>query len=169
VSNRICARIAYRFVNQHEKIPIGFSPGIPASARTEQDDLCLGFCFTDSLFDTLKQLFLFHLTTIHWGIVADQDQGVLQCGGKVTSDKVYPLGACAPPSLVSSSSDVPRRKAEETSEVVRQAAKESDRPRIECSLKEMEARWGFVTRTWRKDLMPAAKKAPTRVGVRSSR
>ncbi|HYO16776.1 MAG TPA: hypothetical protein VE685_26560 [Thermoanaerobaculia bacterium] len=48
-------------------------------------------------------------------------------------------------------------KAEETLEVVRQAAKESDSPRIGYSLKEMEARWAVETRTWRKDLMPAGK------------
>lgn len=46
-------------------------------------------------------------------------------------------------------------KAEETLEIVRQAAKESDSPRIAYSLKEMEARWAVETRTWRKDLMPA--------------
>jgi tetratricopeptide (TPR) repeat protein len=48
-------------------------------------------------------------------------------------------------------------KAEETLEVARQAAKESDSPRIGYSLKEMEARLAVETRTWRKDLMPAAK------------
>ena len=47
-------------------------------------------------------------------------------------------------------------KAQETLEVVRQAAKESDSPRVTSSLKGMEARWAVETRTWNKDLMPAA-------------
>jgi tetratricopeptide (TPR) repeat protein len=46
-------------------------------------------------------------------------------------------------------------KAEEALEIARQAAKESDSPRISYSLKDMEARWAVETRTWRKDLMPA--------------
>jgi tetratricopeptide (TPR) repeat protein len=48
-------------------------------------------------------------------------------------------------------------KAEETLKIARQAAKESDSPRILSSLKEMEARWAVETRTWRAELWPAGK------------
>jgi tetratricopeptide (TPR) repeat protein len=47
-------------------------------------------------------------------------------------------------------------KARETLETVRAAGKASDSPRVSASVKEMEARYLVETRSWRKDLIPAA-------------